>query len=77
MYVEKLKETRNPSEDHIDEKWEVIAVDADWETQIEWHRTNVVLGESKVEIRWAIPVDTSPGSYRIRHVGYYLSLIHI
>ena len=71
VYVEKLKETRNPSEDNIDNNWEIIAVDADWATQLEWHRTHVMLGESKVEIRWVIPVDTNPGAYRIRHIGYH------
>ena len=71
VYIEKLIETRNPLEDVTDNNWEVIAVDADWETQLEWHRTHVMLGESKVEIRWVIPVDTNPGIYRIRHIGYY------
>ena len=71
VYVEKLKETHHLSEDDVGDIWEIIAVDGDWETQLEWHRTHVMLGESKVEIRWVIPVDTNPGIYRIRHIGYY------
>lgn len=76
VYVEKLIETRNSLDDVTDDNWEVIAVDADWETQLEWHRTHVMLGESKVEIRWVIPINTNPGTYMIRHIGYYKVLMN-
>lgn len=33
-----------------------------------WHRTNVLTGESEVEIIWKIP-DNSEGEYRVRHFG--------
>ena len=54
-----------------DEVWNIVAVDGDMETQLQWIRTNVVLGQSKVQIRWSIPIKTLPGTYRIRHVGKY------
>ena len=54
-----------------DEVWNMVAVDGDMETQLQWIRTNVVLGQSKVQIRWSIPIKTLPGTYRIRHVGKY------
>ena len=71
LYVEKFKEKRNTLGAKRDIYWEVVAVDADWETQIIWYRDRVWVGQSKVQIKWAIPLDTSPGIYRIRHVGYY------
>jgi neutral ceramidase len=40
-----------------------------------WHRTNFVLAESEVEIRWWIPKDVLPGSYRIRHAGHHKQLL--
>ena len=49
----------------------MVATDAEWETKIEWHRTNVILGESEVTISVDIPADQgSEGVYRI---GEWLS----
>ena len=53
------------------EVWSTVSVDADWETQIKWCRINFLPGQSTVEIKWAIPIKTVPGLYRIRHVGFY------
>jgi len=61
LYVEKLN----------GKNWEIVAVDTDVETRLEWIRTNFWLGKSKVRISWAIPKETKPGKYRIRHVGSY------
>ena len=69
LYLEKLNET--PKNLEKDQSWETVAVDGDWETQIEWIRTNVITGESKVQIRWSIPLETESGTYRIRHAGKY------
>ena len=33
------------------EGWLVVARDADWETKLVWTRTNVVTGESNVQVR--------------------------
>ena len=63
LYVEKLNKNEGT--------WEILAVDADWETQLEWHRMHFMLGTSKVQIRWTMPLETEPGTYRIRHAGYY------
>ena len=54
-----------------DAEWEIVLVDTDFETSIKWCRTNHLLGESNVEIMWSISNSTIPGTYRIRHVGYY------
>ena len=54
-----------------DAEWEIVLVDTDIETSIKWCRTNHLLGESIVEIMWSISNETTPGTYRIRHVGYY------
>jgi len=57
-------------------EWEVVATDAEWETKIEWHRTNVILGESEVTISVDIPADQdSEGVYRIGHMGYWHSIL--
>ena len=61
LYVERL------SNDH----WSVVATDTDIETKIYWIRTNSLLNYSNVRITWEIPIDTSPGTYRVRHVGSY------
>jgi len=58
-----------------DGSWELVATDADWETQFIWHRTNIILGESEVEIHWWVPKDVFPGTYRIRHFGYHKELL--
>ena len=55
----------------IETEWETILTDTDLETTIKWCRTNHILGESIVEIKWSISNYTDPGVYRIRHVGYY------
>lgn len=57
------------------DSWVAVASDAQWETKLEWVRTNVVLGESEVIITWDIPLDMEEGSYRIRHMGYYKDMI--
>ena len=75
LYVEKSNNfsmfqqsiTKNASE----LRWDIIFVDTDLETKIEWCRENYILGESTVEIQWSISNSTEPGLYRIRHVGYY------
>ena len=61
LYVEKM--------DH--QNWEIVAVDTDIETRLEWIRTNFLQGQSKIRISWKIPLKTKSGKYRIRHVGSY------
>jgi len=65
MTVERLEE----------DEWVVIAEDSDWETLLEWRRTNVILGESEVELSWDIPEDTPEGLYRFGHKGYHHTII--
>ena len=69
LYVEKLNE--NSYEKAADETWSTISVDGDIETQLQWIRTNAILGQSKVQVRWSVPSDTPSGTYRIRHVGKF------
>ena len=40
-----------------------------------WHRTNFLLAESEVEIRWWVTKDLTPGTYRIRHFGHHKQLL--
>ena len=69
LYVEKLNE--NYDKKVGEESWSIIAVDGDMETQLQWIRTNALLGQSKVQVRWTVPSDTPSGTYRIRHVGKF------
>jgi len=54
--------------------WLVVARDADWETKLLWTRTNVVTGESNVQVIWEVPMDAIPGTYRLGHRGFHKSL---
>ena len=56
LHVEKYDKTTN--------SWNIILRDNDWETEFEWIRTRKILGESEVEIRWFVPEDQEPGTYR-------------
>ncbi|XP_049537702.1 neutral ceramidase [Anopheles darlingi] len=51
--------------------WTVVATDANWETRFRWERTSTILGFSDIEFQWTIGSATVPGTYRIRHFGYY------
>ncbi|GAB0099781.1 Neutral ceramidase [Sergentomyia squamirostris] len=63
LRVEKRDDVRN--------EWITVATDANWETLFRWTRVSMILGFSDVEILWEIPEDTSAGSYRITHSGFY------
>uniref|UniRef100_A0A182MZX1 Neutral ceramidase n=1 Tax=Anopheles dirus TaxID=7168 RepID=A0A182MZX1_9DIPT len=54
-----------------DGTWSVVATDANWETRFRWERTSTILGFSDIEFSWTIGANTAPGTYRIRHFGYY------
>lgn len=69
LYVEKLVEGSDQT--GKEEVWTVISVDGDMETQLHWVRTNALLGQSKVQVRWSIPQETPSGTFRIRHAGKY------
>ena len=58
-------------------QWMTILTDDDWETEFEWIRTNVILGESQVEIRWFVPDNQESGTYRITHFGNYKGVFGI
>ncbi|XP_054154941.1 uncharacterized protein LOC128953485 [Oppia nitens] len=60
---------------NTDNQWQVIATDANWETKFMWRRTNVLLGNSEVDIIWDIPVGTPNGNYRIVYFGDYKNII--
>ena len=55
--------------------WKVVARDTDWETKLLWTRTNVVTGESTVEVIWDVTDDTPSGKYRLGHRGYHKTLL--
>jgi len=56
-------------------EWELVARDAEWETKLEWVRTNVLSGESNVIVTWDIPYNTPEGTYRLGHRGYHKNIV--
>ena len=75
LYVEKLGNSsfskKSINQSKVELQWDVILVDTDLETKIQWCRRNHILGESTVEVQWSISSYTEPGNYRIRHVGSF------
>lgn len=55
--------------------WNTILRDNDWDTEFQWIRTNVILGESEIEIRWFVPEYQERGLYRISHYGAHKTLL--
>ena len=49
--------------------WVSAYTDNDWCTLFEWKRKNFLFGTSHAIVRWKIPEDVIPGTYRIRHEG--------
>ena len=45
-------------------------------TVLEWHRTNVIPGESEVILSWDIPEDAESSLYRFGHKGYHRTILH-
>uniref|UniRef100_T1INU5 Neutral ceramidase n=1 Tax=Strigamia maritima TaxID=126957 RepID=T1INU5_STRMM len=57
-----------------EKRWVIVATDASWETEFEWHRTSTVLGRSMCTTTWEIPRTTRSGTFRIRHFGFRRTL---
>uniref|UniRef100_A0A336ML87 Neutral ceramidase n=1 Tax=Culicoides sonorensis TaxID=179676 RepID=A0A336ML87_CULSO len=55
--------------------WKVKLTDADWETKFIWQRTNLIMGYSQITFYWEIDKNIKPGTYRIRHFGYYVYIL--
>ncbi len=53
--------------------WTPVFHDWDPETRFIWEREGIAA--SRVTINWAIPQDTEPGEYRIRHAGSWKSFL--
>jgi len=70
-----LEETFLTVERQEGNDWKVIARDTDWETKLLWTRTNVISGESTVEVIWDIPEGTPPGTYRLGHRGFHKTIL--
>ncbi len=51
--------------------WRRVAADDDWSTIYRWVRIDPVWGTSQARISWRIPVEATPGQYRIVHFGDY------
>lgn len=47
--------------------WVTVSNDWDWDTMYEWERDGT--DRSFNHVRWRIPADAEPGTYRIRHFG--------
>lgn len=58
-------------ESEEDDAWTTVFTDADWEIKYTWIRDSKVMGTSRAEIEWEIPVGTPKGTYRIHHFGNY------
>ncbi|XP_053680554.1 neutral ceramidase-like [Anopheles nili] len=56
---------------HRQDRWEVIATDANWETRFKWHRRSTLFAYSDIELEWEIADWIEPGTYRIQHFGYW------
>ena len=69
----KLGETYLAVEKFDGEEWKRFVTDNDWETEFEWIRT--IVSESEVEVRWFVPEDQEPGTYRITHFGHYKTFL--
>lgn len=67
--VNKHQDTFLTVEQFIKDEWVVVFTDADWETMMLW-KTNR-MGATDLEIRWRIPRNMPPGSYRIVHSGFF------
>ncbi|WP_298769532.1 neutral/alkaline ceramidase [uncultured Shewanella sp.] len=53
----------------MQDHWQVVATDNDWETIYEWHRIDSLWGTSQATLTWNMP-DTAPtGYYRLVHFG--------
>ncbi|PKL39966.1 MAG: hypothetical protein CVV44_07030 [Spirochaetae bacterium HGW-Spirochaetae-1] len=50
-------------------QWLPVAHDWDPSTKYRWQRSGTAA--NLITIEWDIPVDAMPGTYRIRHTGYY------
>lgn len=48
---------------------ETISTDMDWDLLYEWAQTNVVTGESHVNLTWTVPDGTPAGTYRFVYNG--------
>ena len=73
----KLGETFLTVEKYDGSEWVPILTDDDWETEFEWFRK--YLAQSEVEIRWFVPENQEPGTYRITHYGNrksFFSIVH-
>lgn len=55
----------------LNNEWQIIATDANWETKFKWTRVSMILGRSEIEFTWEIPETAPSGEYRVRHRGYY------
>ncbi|KAF5301791.1 hypothetical protein FQA39_LY10576 [Lamprigera yunnana] len=55
----------------VEQKWVIVATDANWETKFRWRNTFFLAGFSEATIEWYINKDTPIGQYRISHFGHY------
>lgn len=51
----------------LGESWVRVSDDHDWATRFEWARRGVA--QSRVTVRWDIPVEVTPGTYRLLYRG--------
>ncbi|XP_029465651.1 putative neutral ceramidase C [Rhinatrema bivittatum] len=61
--------------ENVSGTWKVVHKDASWETRFIW--TKGAQGQSNATVEWHISQVTKPGSYRIRHLGHYRTLLKV
>jgi len=59
------------------EEWRRVADDSDWDTAMSWERELCLpaMACSRITVTWDVPEGARPGTYRIRHMGSYRSLL--
>jgi neutral ceramidase len=53
--------------------WKAVASDSNWETKFHWKSTDLVAARSEARAEWAIPTNTTLGTYRICYHGDWKS----
>ncbi|ETN60612.1 ceramidase [Anopheles darlingi] len=69
--IEQHQHHDDNDDDSNNDRWEVIATDANWETKFKWYRRSTLFAYSDIELEWEITDVVEPGTYRIQHFGYW------
>ncbi|KAF7554387.1 hypothetical protein G7046_g6840 [Stylonectria norvegica] len=65
----RLEGTFAAAEQKVNGQWKKVRDDADWFLVYTWRRTDVLLGQSEVDITWETAGNAKAGTYRIKYYG--------